>query len=55
MAGITVNEARRLFPGAARSVYMNVGVRGLLSTVVRDAVEQYLDEHVRENASLSLW
>ena len=45
MTGHAVHDARRLFPGAERSIYMNVGVRGLLSTVVREAVEEYLDQH----------
>jgi cysteine desulfurase/selenocysteine lyase len=39
-------EARALFPGAERSTYMDVGVRGLLSSVVRAAVDEYLDAHV---------
>lgn len=45
MTKLAVSDARRLFSGAERSTYMNVGVRGLLSTVVREAVEKYLDEH----------
>lgn len=38
-----MGEVRRLFPGAAAQVYLDVGVRGLLSQPVRDAVERYLD------------
>jgi cysteine desulfurase/selenocysteine lyase len=45
MTRLAVSEARQLFPGAEHSIYMNVGVRGLLSTVVREVVERYLDEH----------
>lgn len=40
-----IASARSLFPGAARNVYMNVSVRGLLSTRVKAAVHRYLDEH----------
>ena len=40
-----IDAARSLFPGAERNVYMNVSVRGLLSTPVRQAVDRYLDEH----------
>ena len=39
-------DARALFPGAERSTYMDVGVRGLLSTRVRAAVEDHLDAHM---------
>ncbi len=46
MSRLAVRDARRLFPGAERCTYMNVGVRGLLSSVVREAVERYLDEHM---------
>ncbi len=44
--GATVGNARRLFPGASQCTYMNVGVRGLLATQVREAVERYLDAHL---------
>lgn len=39
-------DARALFPGAERSTYMDVGVRGLLSSHVRAAVEEHLDAHM---------
>jgi cysteine desulfurase/selenocysteine lyase len=39
-------EARRLFPGAERCTYMNVAVRGLLSTDVRTAVDAYVNGHM---------
>ena len=42
----SVGGARRLFPGASQCTYMNVGVRGLLATPVREAVERYLDAHM---------
>jgi len=38
-----MSEVRRLFPGAEEQVYLDVGVRGLLSTPVREVVERYLD------------
>lgn len=41
-----IAEARRLFPGAERWVYMDVSLRGLISTHVRSAVDKYLDERV---------
>lgn len=44
-------EARRFFPGAVRSVYMDVAVRGLLSTMTRRAVDQFLDEHMYEGGN----
>jgi cysteine desulfurase/selenocysteine lyase len=39
-------KARRLFPGAERCTYMNVAVRGLLSTHVPAAVDAYVDGHM---------
>lgn len=44
--GTSVRDARKLFPGAAQGTYMNVAVRGLLSTKVREAVDHYLDLHM---------
>ena len=41
-----MEDVRALFPGASRNVYMNVSVRGLLSTPVRQAVDAYLDKHL---------
>lgn len=41
--------ARSLFPGAAQRTYMNVAVRGLLSTRVRAAVDAFLDGHTYGN------
>ncbi len=41
-----IEDARGHFPGAKRNIYMNVSVRGLLSTPVREAVGAYLDEHL---------
>ncbi len=38
-----MKEIRALFPGAETQVYFDVGVRGLLSTPVRQAVDSYLD------------
>ncbi len=40
-----ISAVRSLFPGAARNVYMNVSVRGLLSTRVKAVVDRYLEEH----------
>lgn len=39
-------EVRKLFPGTDRCTYLNVAVRGLLSTEVRQAVETYIDGHM---------
>ena len=41
-----IAEGRALFPGAERWIYMDVSLRGLISTKVRAAVENYLDERV---------
>lgn len=38
-----MKEIRSLFPGAEAQVYFDVGVRGLLSSPVREAVDRYLD------------
>ena len=38
-----MKEIRSLFPGVEAQVYLDVGVRGLLSTPVREAVDRYLD------------
>ncbi len=48
--GASVSEARKLFPGAEQGTYMNVAVRGLLSTQVREAVDRYLDLHMSGQA-----
>ena len=42
---IDVAEVRRMFPATERITYMNVAVRGLLSTRVREAVDAYIDSH----------
>ncbi len=39
----SISDARRLFPGAEKWVYMDVAARGLLSTRVKAAVDNYLD------------
>ena len=38
-------EVRKLFPATEQRTYMNVAVRGLLSTRVREAVDVYIDSH----------
>ncbi len=38
-----MKEIRSLFPGAEAQIYFDVGVRGLLSTPVREAVDRYLE------------
>ena len=38
-------EVRKLFPATEQWTYMNVAVRGLLSTRVREAVDTYIDSH----------
>jgi cysteine desulfurase/selenocysteine lyase len=38
-------EVRRLFPATEQWTYMNVAVRGLLSTRVREAADAYIDSH----------
>jgi len=40
---MNMKEIRALFPGAKAQVYFDVGVRGLLSTPVREAVDRYLE------------
>ena len=40
---MNMKEIRSLFPGANAQVYFDVGVRGLLSTPVREAVDRYLE------------
>ncbi len=41
-----ITAARELFPGTGLWTYMNVAVRGLLSTRVRAAVDAYIDGHM---------
>jgi len=41
-----IAEVRKIFPGAERWVYMDVAARGLVSTKVRAAVDEFLDERV---------
>ena len=41
-----LSEARALFPGAARATYMNVAVKGLVSTRVREVVRAHVDSRV---------
>jgi cysteine desulfurase/selenocysteine lyase len=43
--GINAVEVRKLFPATEQLTYMNVAVRGLLSTRVRQAVDSYIDSH----------
>ncbi len=43
---ISIDEARELFPGAQRGIYMDVSLRGLISSPVRIAVDSYLDERL---------
>ena len=38
-------EVRELFPATKQWTYMNVAVRGLLSTRVREAADKYIDSH----------
>lgn len=40
---MNMKEIRSLFPGANAQVYFDVGVRGLLSIPVREAVDRYLE------------
>ena len=40
---MNMKEIRSLFPGAEAQIYFDVGVRGLLSTPVREAVDRYLE------------
>lgn len=40
-----IAKLRTHFPGAEKSVYMNVAARGLLSKETRAAVDEYLDTH----------
>ena len=42
---IDSTEVRKLFPATDQWTYMNVAVRGLLSTRVREAVDAYIDSH----------
>jgi len=44
-------DARPFFPGAERSTYMDVAVRGLLSSETRRAVDRFLDEHMYEGGN----
>ncbi len=43
-----IGEVRALFPGAAAQTYMDVSVRGLLSTRVRQAVDEHLDVRMHQ-------
>lgn len=45
VGGIDIAHVRTLFPGTEQWTYMNVAVRGLLSTRVRSAVDAYIDRH----------
>jgi len=45
VGSIDQNEVRKLFPATSNWTYMNVAVRGLLSTRVREAVDAYIDSH----------
>ena len=40
---MNMKEIRSLFPGAEAQIYFDVGVRGLVSTPVREAVDRYLE------------
>jgi len=50
----TFAEVRGLFPGASRSVYMDVAARGLISIPVREAIDAYLDKRMFEGADKAL-
>lgn len=41
-----LSQARDLFPGARGAVYLNVSVKGLVSTLARDAAGDYLNARV---------
>ncbi len=45
VTGTDLRQVRELFPGADKWTYMNVAVRSLLSTRVREAVDAYVDAH----------
>lgn len=45
VGGVDVAEVRKLFPATEQWTYMNVAVRGLLSTRLREAVDAYIDSH----------
>lgn len=45
VGSIKQSEVRKLFPATDQWTYMNVAVRGLLSTRVREAVDAYIDSH----------
>ena len=45
VVGLDVDAVRRLFPATRQRTYMNVAERGLLSTLVREAVDTYIDSH----------
>ncbi len=49
-----IAEARQLFPGAERWTYMDVSQRGILSTKVRAAVDDYLYERL-DNGGNKKW
>ena len=49
-----IAEARQLFPGAERWTYMDVSARGILSTKVRAAVDDYLYERL-DNGGNKKW
>ncbi|MEW5915215.1 MAG: aminotransferase class V-fold PLP-dependent enzyme [Gemmatimonadota bacterium] len=39
-----IADIRQLFPGASQQIYLDIGVRGLLATPVREAIERHLDD-----------
>ena len=43
-------DVRSLFPGATQQVYLDIGVRGLLATPVREAIEHHLDDQAAGTA-----
>jgi cysteine desulfurase/selenocysteine lyase len=45
---MTMDAVRTLFPGAANVTYLDTSVKGLVSTVVRDAVADHVDGRVRD-------
>lgn len=45
VAQINPDEVRKLFPATEKVTYMNVAVRGLLSSRLRQAVDSYIDSH----------
>jgi selenocysteine lyase/cysteine desulfurase len=43
---MTLADARGLFPGSQNAIYLNVSVKGLVSTAARDVARRYVDARV---------